>query len=207
MTWDTIASHQKDIFRELLESQNFSDVTLVSDDQYQFKAHKFVLSSSSSVFQRLLDNNPEKAIIYLWGIHQEEIKSILQFMYKGEVTIYQDRINEFLKVSKDLGIKEIGDKKEGSDDNKLCDEIKVNIEQFLLNENQSVDPKELQERSCQILTTDNMFSCNYCDMKLSTKKWVDFHIKSNHNNAKYRCQQCDYQATQENNLKHHVKYK
>ena len=32
---------------------------------------------------------------------------ILQFMYLGEATFYQDRINEFLNVARSLDIKEI----------------------------------------------------------------------------------------------------
>ena len=57
MTWYTFLPHIKDSFKELFESKKFSDVTLISDDQHQFKAHKFILSSCSAMFQSLLEND------------------------------------------------------------------------------------------------------------------------------------------------------
>merc|ERR1719342_202001 len=37
----------------------------------------------------------------------QEIESILQFIYLGQATFYQDRMNEFLNVAKSLEIKEL----------------------------------------------------------------------------------------------------
>ena len=42
LAWQTFMSHGKDLFKDLYETNRFSDVTLVSDDQYQYKAHRFV---------------------------------------------------------------------------------------------------------------------------------------------------------------------
>ena len=35
------------------------------------------------------------------------MQAILQFIYIGEATFHQDRMNDFLQVGKDLGIKEL----------------------------------------------------------------------------------------------------
>ena len=107
LTWDNFMSNGKGMFRDLMETKKFSDVTLVSDDLYQYKAHKFILSSCSTVFQTLLENNPLNSTIYLRGIHHQEIESILQFIYQGEATLYHERMSEFMKVSKELHIKDI----------------------------------------------------------------------------------------------------
>ena len=109
ISWDSFLFHGKDLFRELKETQNFSDVTLVSDDQYQFKAHKFILSYCSAVFRSILSGNPQNSTIYLRGIHHEVLKSILEFIYLGETTFHKERMDDFISTAKDLNIKEIGE--------------------------------------------------------------------------------------------------
>merc|ERR1712051_238939 len=96
--------------RNLYLEGHYADVTLVSDDQTQFKAHKMVLCASSPFFKKIIDNNPNQhPLIYLRGIQSYEIESILQFMYLGEGKCYQERMGEFIKVAKDLEVKEIRD--------------------------------------------------------------------------------------------------
>ena len=46
------------------------------------------------------------------------MKSILQFLYLGQATFYQDRMNEFLNVAKSLEIKEISEDVE-------CDDVDI----------------------------------------------------------------------------------
>ena len=67
-----------------------------------------MLSACSSVFKNILDRNPHNTSIYLTGIQHHEIESILQFIYLGEAMFYQERMNDFLNVAKDLDLKEIG---------------------------------------------------------------------------------------------------
>merc|ERR1712129_356873 len=74
-----------------------ADVTLVSDDQIPFQAHRFVISASSPVLKDLLLDNPSShPLIYLRGVRQQELGSILQFMYYGEATVDKNRTNQFL---------------------------------------------------------------------------------------------------------------
>ena len=51
LNWHTFQTHTNELLSELYYTSAFADVTLVCDDQTQFKAHKFVLSSCSSVFK------------------------------------------------------------------------------------------------------------------------------------------------------------
>ena len=99
-------SFQRDVassFQILHTENNFSDVTLVSDDQIQIKAHKIVLSACSPVLKNILVNNTHPhPIIYLRGVKNQELNSILHFIYFGEVKIAHVRINEFLDIAKDL---------------------------------------------------------------------------------------------------------
>ena len=108
LTWKTFPEHLQFVFKDLYHDGRHTDVTLVSDDQTQFKAHKIVLSASSSVFKKIIDSNPSQhPLIYLRGIQSHEIESILQFMYLGEGRFYRERMGEFFKVARDLQVKDI----------------------------------------------------------------------------------------------------
>merc|ERR1712098_879220 len=106
LTWHTYADHLRDMLLEMMISDELTDVTLVSDDKKHFKAHKIVLCASSPVFKSIISDN-SNPIIYLMGIQSEEVESILQFIYLGETSLFQDRMNDFLNVAKNLEIKEI----------------------------------------------------------------------------------------------------
>ena len=60
LNWQTFTDHLKLMFKDLYEEGKNSDVTLVCDDQTQFKAHKIVLSACSPVFKKIIDNNPSQ---------------------------------------------------------------------------------------------------------------------------------------------------
>ena len=63
--WESFPNHLVGSFRDLLEEQHFADVTLVSDDQIQTKAHKVVLSACSPVLKTLLVQ-----IITCWSVQR-----------------------------------------------------------------------------------------------------------------------------------------
>ena len=53
LNWHTYSDHLKSMLHEMMKSDDLTDITLVSDDKEQFKAHKIVLSACSSVFKSL----------------------------------------------------------------------------------------------------------------------------------------------------------
>ena len=110
LTWHAYPDHLRDMMQEMMTSEDFTDVTLVSDDKKSIKAHRCVLSACSPVFKNILQmdkqNNP---VIYLRGVKYSEILSILQYIYLGEARLCddQDQVKEFLLVAKNLEIKEL----------------------------------------------------------------------------------------------------
>ena len=60
LNWDTFSDHLKLTFRDLYQEGKFTDVSLISEDQTQFKAHKFVLSACSPVFKKIIESNPSQ---------------------------------------------------------------------------------------------------------------------------------------------------
>ena len=78
LNWNTFTDHLQLMFKDLLEQDKYSDVTLVSDDQTLFKGHKIVLRAFSPVFEKIIDNNPSQhPMIFLRGIQSYEIESML----------------------------------------------------------------------------------------------------------------------------------
>ena len=82
-------------------NEEFSDVTLVTEDKKQIKANICVLSACSPVFKDILKkDNHSRPILYLRGIQYTEMESIMQFIYLGEATFDEERMEEFLAVAK-----------------------------------------------------------------------------------------------------------
>ena len=64
-----------DSFRKLRNSEEFYDVTLVSDDQQQVSAHKIVLAAASGYFENILKKNKHShPLLCLDGIAVTELR-------------------------------------------------------------------------------------------------------------------------------------
>ena len=103
LRWKVFSTHLSSSISDVFTGNSFSDVTLVSDDLKPFQAHKCVLSASSPVLKNLLLNNPHShPLIYLRGVKQEELQSILQFMYLGEARLYKGNMDKGIDAAKEL---------------------------------------------------------------------------------------------------------
>ena len=147
------------------------------------------------------------------GVNQLELKPILNFIYSGQASIYQERMEDFLKLGRDLKIKEI---KELPEDDEMAD-IRENVaekpHQDVLSEeddNKSVDENEFTssfdsyESNQQISVPSNTSQCPQCDAVFANKHNMLRHVTSKHEGVKYPCSQCDYKATEQSKLKRHI---
>ena len=118
LTWQSYSDHLRNIMQEMLGSDDFKDVSLVSDDKQLIKAHRNILSTCSPVFKSILqmegqNNHP---VIYLKGIKYSEIEAILKFIYTGETKCNEKELNELLLTAQNLEIKE------------LCENVNIQVE-------------------------------------------------------------------------------
>ena len=105
LRWNDFESNISTAFRELREEKDFFDVTLACDDN-QVQAHKVILSACSPFFRSILRRNPHQhPLLYLKGVKYQELVSVLNFMYQGEVNVAQEELNSFLAVAEDLRVK------------------------------------------------------------------------------------------------------
>ena len=100
----------KDILKELRSSKYFADVTLVGDDNIPVKAHKIVLCAHSSVLKEsILSLDYDKLVLQCRGFKSQDIQSLLDFIYLGEVSSGYKDANVLFKLGKFLKIRHLGD--------------------------------------------------------------------------------------------------
>ena len=104
LSWETYTDHLKSMLQDMMNETELTDVTLVSDDMKQLRAHKVILSASSPVFKSMIGSLPSNSMIYLRGIQNQELQAMLEFLYLGKSSLEKERVNEFLKVASDLQI-------------------------------------------------------------------------------------------------------
>ena len=73
-----------------------------------------VLSACSPYFQSMLYNTPDRhPIVFLRDVRFHEIKALLEFMYRGEVSVDQENLSSLLKVAEGLKIKGLAEVSDG----------------------------------------------------------------------------------------------
>ena len=111
LDWKEYGNHLKDLMIKMIKTPEYSDVTLMCDD-FQFKAHKSILSACSPELNKIISQTSEKnPLIYLRGVHSKELEALIEFMYLGRTSINAKDLPELLNVAQDLKIRGIGDNK------------------------------------------------------------------------------------------------
>ena len=113
LKWNGFHSNLSEIFEKMLINENLVDCTVACDGA-SIKAHKLILSASSPYFHTLFLSNPCKhPIIILKDVKFSDLKSIIDFIYRGEVNVPQIQLTSLLKTAETLkirGLTEVGDK-------------------------------------------------------------------------------------------------
>ena len=105
LKWNDFQTNVSTSFRKLRKEKDFFDVTLVSDDEIHISSHKLVLSSSSDFFKKMLKKSSHSnPLIYLPGVKSKELNYVMDYIYDGEVQLFQDDLDTFLDVAKKLKV-------------------------------------------------------------------------------------------------------
>ncbi|TMW54283.1 hypothetical protein DOY81_000638 [Sarcophaga bullata] len=85
-------------------NDDFVDVSLLCDGR-KIRAHKVVLSACSSYFKEIFTENPHPhPVIIFKFIKYEDLNSIIEFMYQGEVNVQQEALQSFLQTAELLAV-------------------------------------------------------------------------------------------------------
>ena len=100
LKWTDFHSNVTKSFITLRNEYYLHDVTLVTDDNQQMKAHKLVLSACSDYFETIFKMNQSPNIMLcLDGISGQDLNNCLDYMYQGEVQIHQTDLEKFLNIA------------------------------------------------------------------------------------------------------------
>ncbi|XP_022903209.2 longitudinals lacking protein, isoforms A/B/D/L isoform X5 [Onthophagus taurus] len=118
LRWNNHQSTLVAVFDTLLENGTLVDCTLAAEGKY-LNAHKVVLSACSPYFESLLSQNYDKHPIFiLKDVKYQELKAMMDYMYRGEVNISQDQLGALLKAAESLQIKGLSDNRKGETETK-----------------------------------------------------------------------------------------
>ncbi|XP_050724832.1 uncharacterized protein LOC127002750 isoform X2 [Eriocheir sinensis] len=98
-------NHLTIVLEALARDESFMDVTLTAQGR-SLKAHKSVLSAVSSYFRGVLRDNPcqHPIIIMPRDVRFEELYSIVNYIYKGEMTVAAEDLTSLLKTAEILQV-------------------------------------------------------------------------------------------------------
>lgn len=99
LRWTNYHSNLSTVFDQLYQTESFADVTLISEGR-SIRAHKMVLAASSPYFQTIFTETPCKhPVVIIKDVRYEELKALVDFMYRGEINVAQEHIRPLLKLA------------------------------------------------------------------------------------------------------------
>ena len=195
-------------FSSLFDQPDFSDVTLVCEDQKYISAHKVILASGSSFLKNVLSLNPHpKPLIYL-RLKLSDLEEIVRFIYTGQCKVAQDDLDGFLEIAKSLEICGIANNEDSNDAksyetvNNANNEASKTIISEIDNLSKNAEDKDykvdgafengINEKNNRIKEeTDKSevkheseenadLSCNKCDLTFETNPQLKEHMREAH---------------------------
>ena len=202
--------------KDIRFEDDFSDVTLVGDDNQQIHAHKVILSTCSQYFKKVLKMNKHpNPLLCLWGLNANDLKHILDYIYFGEVQLLQEELNRFLDVAKKLELD--GAAQAQQQESNLNEELEesYNVEEFcMITEEQAfkndtslvapkdeppilflADPENLAELDQLVSESysrneNNLYQCHHCPKKFSSTSHAKDHVEIHIDGTKFPCKYC-----------------
>ncbi|KAJ1524996.1 hypothetical protein ONE63_009846 [Megalurothrips usitatus] len=111
--WSNYQSHVVGVLVQLLEAQSMVDVTLCASSGEKLFAHKIVLCAASSYFEEIFSSLDDyHPVVILSEVESRVLRSILEFVYHGELNVHASQLTEVLQVAAALqirGLTEVSD--------------------------------------------------------------------------------------------------
>ena len=215
LKWNDFQPNIAKAFSLMKNDSNFTDVTLVSEDKHKVTAHKVILSACSEYFNDVLSQHKHShPLLCLDGVSKEDLNNIVEYIYNGELQIYQENLDRFLGIGKkfqltglqfkdDLEAEPIGAKT-------LKEEIK-DLDSDLENSKiiSELDDKEsIEELDQKILknyrVNEGIHSCILCGKQDKFKSRIKEHIET-HLKLAFQCKDCRKIVATRHSLRVHKK--
>ena len=149
LEWQEFQENAVDMFSSLRLDADFSDVTLVCEDNQQIAAHKVILASSSHLIKEMLQNTKhDHPLLYFWGVKPRHLSSVVDFIYNGKVQVYQSDLADFMAVAKVLAVR-------GLQESNAVEEL------VILDSNNVIFEKHVEEKQLEYLDIKNEIPYNH----------------------------------------------
>lgn len=91
-------------FRNLYEDDALTDITLCCTEG-SVRAHKLVIATCSPYFRKIFKDHPDiRMAVMVKGVRLNELKILLEFMYKGCLQVAPDKIDGLAHLADELGV-------------------------------------------------------------------------------------------------------
>ena len=215
LKWNDFQKNLEASFAELKDDRDFTDVTLACEDQ-SIQAHKVILSAGSPFFKKLLKaHSHAQPLIYMRGIRSSELTALVDFIYLGEASIFQEQLESFLALAEELELNGLTGSSEEA----------VKLSKPIANSSESgnrttkyPNPSWRQEKSSDQDAKTFMVKEEYKEnnalegkpMKLQSKQNIDpatlvaMQSMMEKRDDGFACNQCDYASKRKDHVKEHV---
>merc|ERR1711936_338592 len=109
LVWKDAVSSTVNSFKSFLQSEEYSDVTLVCEDGRPFflNLHKLILGGGSEFFRNIFANTKSQQypLLVLDNNKPDCLQSLIDFIYFGETNVMQEMLPAFLSAAQRFKIK------------------------------------------------------------------------------------------------------
>ena len=219
--WHQYEEHVKHMMKTLWSSNKYADVTLITDDDFEIKSHRIVLSSCSKVFDEMFSSSDAiEPIVKLNGLCYQSLRPMIDFMYLGKVQLCKENVENFLNTAKILLITELCDNlqldaKDVKHNFTIYDsnqhdvpqsEVKTDaVPQFQGDKGNSESFINSQYRHIKLIHFGKKV-CKICDKKFSQTFALYTHLKDIHLKKEHICYHCGTKFQSNSSLWKHVKF-
>ena len=106
LKWNDYQKNLVTSYQGLRKDSDFSDVTLVCEENQQVEAHRIILAACSPFFSTVLKRGKHShPMIFIKGMKVKYLVAMMDFIYNGEVNIHQEDLDGFLIMAQELQVK------------------------------------------------------------------------------------------------------
>ena len=209
LKWNDFSSNVYKSFQNLRKEEDFFDITLVGDDFKHVTAHKLVLSSSSEYFKKVFTNNKKyfqsHAMICLEGLNQSDLNNILDYIYHGEIQIYQHDLDRFLGIAERFKLEGLigGEQPKAEDDDNAENILEENV--LTPQNNFTVSKSEVQVTNREKITKKTLISLQ--SSEIQSLEELDQKVEESYSRNSvglFECHHCAKSFDRSRNIKEHV---
>ena len=194
IAWDSFPINLLQYIKEIAYRNVFTDVTLVSDDKVEFRAHQVILACFSEIFRDCVPEHQDTITILLPGIKSNVLQVLIDFIYTGNTTFEVNnmvKVEDLLEAGRCLriqGIKEANFHQQNSDEKYP---ISIKLEEFKAEDEKSLRNKQRNFKRIFDLDERINILCSQCDFITKDDLEMKDHIILNHVEEERYCTICD----------------